>query len=129
LIEENKDMVYDIIEANCLSKNFTEIRFIVDDECKKVDISDQTYDKGLSASLFVYDSCTNDNWIIIVIVCVCVGAIVIAGIILISIPKTRQMIFPHRFTAKLRQQQKSNIEKKIDSSNTNTSTSFSNGNV
>jgi len=95
-IESHPDKVYNLIDSSCFNQNFSKIVVTTQSGCKQVEVGSTVYDSnGLSASFVVSDDKCTQITIIIVTVCV-VGAIVVIGIILVAVPKTRRAIFPYR---------------------------------
>jgi len=94
-IQNNPSHIYSLINSSCFSANFSNIKVIVNNTCQQVVVSKYNYTGGLSASFAINDDACDQPIIIAVVVSI-VGVILIAGIVLLAYPKTRNVIFPFR---------------------------------
>jgi len=117
-----------LIEAGCITgQNFSKDDIIlVVDGCTEVYVNEikQDDNTGLVASFIVNDDGCKDYTVLLVATIVpSVSLIVIAGIILVALPCTRRIIFPHRLKNAEREKKKKEIGHKISSSENRSSTS------
>jgi len=96
-IQNNPGKEYTLLNFNCYSNQFAGYNFVSDNSCESIKGTTNYTGSGLSAVFIVKNVCNasipNYVWIIIGVVGFCIIATVL---ILLLIPKTRDIIFPNR---------------------------------
>jgi len=121
-IQNNPSHIYSLINSSCFSANFSNIKVIVNNTCQQVVVSKYNYTGGLSASFAINDDACDQPIIIAVVVSI-VGVILIAGIVLLAYPKTRNVIFPFRLNRINTQSRKEKIKDEMSKSSVSSKSS------